>query len=65
MESNDEVQEIDPSVITQFRRKKYQWRVLKEELNVRFCCLAKDIITMWKTAKTKMVLILRTSQEKH
>jgi hypothetical protein len=41
MESNDEVQEIDPSVITQFRRKKYQWRVLKEELNVRFCCRSK------------------------
>jgi hypothetical protein len=37
MNSDDEVQEIDPPVIIRSGRKKYRRRILKEELNIRFC----------------------------
>jgi hypothetical protein len=35
--SDDEVQEIDPPVIIWSGRKKYRKKILKEELDVRFC----------------------------
>jgi hypothetical protein len=56
MESDDEVQEIDPMVIIRCGRKKYRKKILKEELDFHFSVVAKDIITTWKAAKTKMVL---------
>jgi hypothetical protein len=37
MELDDEVQEIDPPVIIRSRRKKYRKKILKEELDARFC----------------------------
>jgi hypothetical protein len=37
MDSDDDVQEIDPPEITRSGRKKYRRRILKEELDVRFC----------------------------
>jgi hypothetical protein len=37
MYSNDEIQEIDPPVIIRSGRKKYRRKILKEELDPRFC----------------------------
>jgi L-lysine 2,3-aminomutase len=37
MDSDDEVQEIDPPVIVRSGRKKYRRRILIDELDVRFC----------------------------
>jgi hypothetical protein len=37
MDSDDDIQEIDPPVITRCGCKKYRRRILKEELDVRFC----------------------------
>jgi hypothetical protein len=41
MDSDDDVQEIDPTVITRPGRKKYRRKILKEELDPRFCCRSK------------------------
>jgi hypothetical protein len=37
MNSDDEVQEIDPSMFARRGRKKYRWRILVEQLDERFC----------------------------
>jgi hypothetical protein len=37
MDSDDEIQEIDPPVIIRSGRKKYRHKILKEELDPRFC----------------------------
>jgi hypothetical protein len=37
MELDNEVQEIDPPVIIRSGRKKYQKKILNEELDVHFC----------------------------
>jgi hypothetical protein len=37
MDSDDEVQEIDPPVIIQSGHKKYRLRILTVELNISFC----------------------------
>jgi hypothetical protein len=37
MDSDDEIQQIDPPVIIWYERKKYRRKILKEELNPRFC----------------------------
>jgi hypothetical protein len=36
MDSDDEVQEIDPPVINRSGRKKYRWKILTEELGISF-----------------------------
>jgi hypothetical protein len=41
MDSDDEVQEIDPPVIIQSGRKKYRWRTLTEEFDISFCHCSK------------------------
>jgi hypothetical protein len=41
MESDDEVQEIDPMVIIWCGRKKYRKKILKEELDFHFCRCSK------------------------
>jgi hypothetical protein len=37
MDSDDDVQEIDPLVITRYGHKNYRRKILKEELDPRFC----------------------------
>jgi hypothetical protein len=37
MNSDDEVQEIDPPLMIQSGCKKYQQRLLKEEIDIHFC----------------------------
>jgi hypothetical protein len=37
MDSDDEIQEIDPPVIIWCGHKKYHHKILKEELDPRFC----------------------------
>jgi hypothetical protein len=37
MDSDDEIEEIDPPVIIRSGRKKYCHKILKEELHPRFC----------------------------
>jgi hypothetical protein len=64
MDSDDNVQEIDPPVITWSGRKKYRWKILKEELTRVFVVVAKDITTMRKNARIRMVLTLLMSWEK-
>jgi hypothetical protein len=43
MDSDDEVQEIDPLVIIPSGRKKYRQRILIDELDVCFCRQSKRI----------------------
>jgi hypothetical protein len=62
MDSDDDVQEIDPTVITRSGRKKYRRKILKESSTLVFVVAAKDITTMRKNAKTKMILTLLMSK---
>jgi hypothetical protein len=43
MDSDDEVQAIDPPVIIRSGCKKYRRKILKEEIDVRFCHRGKRI----------------------
>jgi hypothetical protein len=43
MDSDDEVQAIDPPVIIRSRCKKYRRKIVKEEIDVRFCRHSKRI----------------------
>jgi hypothetical protein len=43
MASDDEIQAIDPPVIIQSGCKKYRRKILKEEIDVRFCHRSKRI----------------------
>jgi hypothetical protein len=43
IDSDDEVQVIDPSIIIQFECKKYCQKILKEENDIRFCRRSRKI----------------------
>jgi hypothetical protein len=43
MDSDDEVQAIDPPVVIRSGRKKYRRKILKKEIDVRFCRHSKRI----------------------
>jgi hypothetical protein len=55
MDSDDDVQEIDPLVITWYGHKNYWRKILKEELDPRFIIIAKDITKMRENARIGMV----------
>jgi hypothetical protein len=52
-------------VINRSGRKKYQQKILKEELDPLFVVAVKDITTMRENTKIKMTLILLMSREKN
>jgi hypothetical protein len=43
MDSDDEVQEIDPPIIIRSGRKKYRRRILIDELDAHFCRRSRQI----------------------
>jgi hypothetical protein len=55
MDSDDEVQEIDPPVIMRSEHKKYCRRIMQEEI---FVVVAKESTKMWGNTKIKIALIL-------